>query len=407
MGYFKDVLKGVSWMGTLRISTRAIAFVKIAVLARLLTPDQFGIFGIASLAMALLEILTETGINVFFIQGEGKIKDYIDTSWVVSIVRGIIITVILLLASRYIAYFLNSPESYGLLKLISIVPLLRGFINPAIVKYQKNLEFNKEFIFKFVIFTFDATIAIILALITKSVISLVWGLIAGAIAEVILSLALVRPRPKFAFNLEKIKKIIERGKWVTIYGVFNYSFENGDDIVVGKIMNTSSLGLYQVAYKISSLPITEIADVIGKVTFPVFVDISGDITRLKKAFNKTILFVSIVATVIGLVLFVFPREVVMLILGEQWLAAVPALRVLSILGIIRAILTVPNAVFLAFKKQEYVTTTTFVSLLILAITVVPLVSKYGIWGAAVSATIGAAVSIPFSVYFTYKVFKRK
>lgn len=392
-------------MGALRISTRAVAFIKLAILARLLTPEQFGIFAIASLAMALLEILTETGINVFFIQGEGKIKDYIDTSWVVSIVRGIIITAILLLASRYIAYFLNSPESYGLLKLISIVPLLRGFINPAIVKYQKNLEFNKEFIFRFVIFTFDAVVAIFLAQITKSASSLVWGLIVGAIIEIILSFTLVRPRPKFAFDFTKIKKVISRGKWITVFGIFNYSFENGDDIVVGKIMNTSSLGIYQVAYKISSLPITEIADVIGKVTFPVFVDISSDIVRLKKAFIKTILFVSTVVTVVGLVLFIFPREVILLVLGDQWLAAVPALRVLSILGVIRAILTVPNAVFLAFKKQEYVSTITFVSLLILAITVVPLVLKYGIVGAAFSATFSAAVSLPFSAYFMYKAFK--
>jgi len=407
MGYFRQAIKGVSWMGALRVSTRAIAFVKIAILARLLTPEQFGVFGIASIVLAFLEILTETGINIFFIQGEGKIKDYIDTSWVVSIARGFIISIIILFASRYIAYFLNSPESYGLLKLICLVPLLRGFINPAIVKFQKNLEFNKEFVFRFVIFSLDAVAAIILALITKSATSLVWGLIVGALMEIILSIILVKPRPKFTFDFKKIKQVISRGKWVTIYGIFNYSFENGDDIVVGKLLNTSSLGIYQVAYKISSLPITEIADVIGKVTLPVFVDISGEIARLRIAFKKTILIVSVLVTGMGLLLFIFPREVVMLILGDQWLSAVPVLRVLSILGVIRAILTVPNAVFLAFKKQEYVSTITFVSLLILAISIVPLVSKYGILGAAVSATFGAALSLPFSAYFMYKVFKRK
>jgi lipopolysaccharide exporter len=87
MGYFRNAVKGVVWMASLRGSTRAIAYVKIAILARLLGPEEFGIFGIASLVLALLEILTETGINAYLIQEEGKIKKYLNTAWVVSIIR--------------------------------------------------------------------------------------------------------------------------------------------------------------------------------------------------------------------------------------------------------------------------------------------------------------------------------
>ena len=91
MGYFKDTLKGLSWMGALRGAGRLMAVIRIAVLARLLAPQQFGLFAIASLAIALLEMLTETGINVFFIQEKDRVKTYLDTAWMISIVRGFVI----------------------------------------------------------------------------------------------------------------------------------------------------------------------------------------------------------------------------------------------------------------------------------------------------------------------------
>ena len=106
MGYFKDTLRGVSWMGGLRLSTRVIAFAKIAILARILTPAQFGLFGIALLVLALLENLTETGINIFLIQEKAKLEKYNDTVWLVSIIRGTLIslTIFFLLNNLLIFY---------------------------------------------------------------------------------------------------------------------------------------------------------------------------------------------------------------------------------------------------------------------------------------------------------------
>lgn len=392
-------------MGVLRGTTRLIAFAKIAILARLLTPAQFGVYGIASLVLAFLENLTETGINVFFIQGEGKIKDYINTAWIVSIIRGILISLIIILFAPIISSFFNSSESRNILFLIGLVPLFRGFINPAVIKFQKELRFNKEFLLRLSIFSFDTAVVIITAFLTRSAASLVWGLLAGALFEILLSFVFIQPRPKLAFEFKKIKRIVGRGKWVTAAGVFNYLFHQGDDIVVGRLLNTPSLGLYQVAYKISTLPITEVADVFGRVTFPVYVKISKDRKRLRDAFYKTILGISLLVIPFGLALFVFSEEIVRIVLGEKWLVAVPVLKVLSVFGVFRAISGFPSAVFLAVKKQEYVTSLTFVSILGLAATIVPLVIKYGIVGAGISALVGTILAAPVAVYYLLKIFK--
>ncbi len=403
MGYLKDTVKGITWVGAFRGFTRIIAFARTAILARILVPAQFGLFGITMLVLAFLEILVETGINVFLIQEKDNIDEYINTAWTVSIIRGIVISFVIFLAAKPVSIFFKSPGSLNLLYLMAFVPLIRGLINPSIVKFQKELRFNKEFWFKSTIFLFDAGVTVILVLTIRSATGLVWGLIAGAILEVLLSFIYTRPIPKLSFETVKIKRIINRGKWMTGAGIFQYLFRQGDDAVVGKMLGTSSLGLYQVAYKISSLPISEVADVIARVTFPVYMKISKDSKRFKDAFYKTILAVSVLVVPLGLVIFFFSREIILVILGDKWLEAVPVLRVLSIYGVIRALINPSLTVFLAVKKQELVTLITFISVLGLAASIVPLVIKFGIIGAGISTIIGSLVSLPFVVYYSWKV----
>lgn len=405
MGYFRQAVRGTGWMGGLRLIIRLVALLKLAILARLLVPAQFGLFGIASLVVAFLETLTETGINVFLIQEEGDIEEYLDTAWVVSILRGILIALIVILSATPIAIFFNAKDSFRLLLLIALVPFLRGFINPAIVKLQKELQFHKEFFVQSVVVVFEAAIAIFLAFRMRNVESLILGMIGGTLLEIAVSFLLIRPRPKLAFEKTKITRIIGRGKWITAAGFFNYLFHHGDDIVVGKLLGTSSLGFYQMAYKISTLPITEVADVFGKVTFPIFTKISGDTERLRRAFVKTTVGITLLVLPIGIFLFVFPKEVIRVVLGEQWLMAVPALRLLAVFGVIRAISGSSSALFLAVKKQEYVTGLTLVSILGLAVTIIPLVNRYGILGAAASATVGALAALPVIGYYLRRVFR--
>jgi len=405
VGYFKDTLKGLSWMGALRGAGRLMAVIRIAVLARLLAPQQFGLFAIASLAIALLEMLTETGINVFFIQEKDRVKTYLDTAWMISIVRGFVIFLVLLITAPFIAQFFKNQDAVALLRVISIVPLLRGFINPAEIKFQKKLQFSKEFRFRFFIFLFDGIVAIIAALVTRSVYSLVLGLISGVILEIAISFLFIKPVPKLSFESVKIKKIVGRGKWVTLAGIFNYLFHNGDDIVVGRLMDSYYLGVYQLAYKITSLPIYEAGEVFGKVTFPVYAKIAGDKKRLKKAFIKITLAISAFVIPFGLILFLFPKQLVLLLLGDKWLDAVPVIRVLSVFGVIRAISGSSSALFLAINKQEYVTALTFVSIIGLALTIVPLVDKYGILGAGYSALIGTFLAIPVIGFYLLRIFK--
>ncbi len=405
MGYLKDTVKGVTWVGAYRASSRLIAFAKTAILARILLPAQFGIFGIAGLALTLLETLTQTGINIFLVQEEDDVDSYIDTAWVVSIARGILIALTIIILTPFITSFFRVPEARNILFLTSLVPLLRGFINPAIVKFQKELKFDKEFRFKLPIYITESIVAVALAFLTHDASSFIWGMIAGAIIEILLSFIVARPVPKFSFEAIKIKRVVNRGKWVTAFGVFDYLFQNLDDFTVGRFLGKSPLGIYQIAYKISSLPISEVADVFSRVTFPVFRNISNDKKRLKKAFVKTALGTSALVIPFGAAIFLFSEQIVLILLGNNWLAAVPVLKVLSLYGIIRGIFYPMMAVFLALQKQQYVTVVTLVGILGLGLSIIPLVNRFGIVGAGISTLVGSLATAPVIIYYLLKIFK--
>lgn len=404
MGYTKSAVKGVSWITLLRILTRVITLVRLSILGRLLTPVQFGYFGIATLILSFLEIFTETGINVFLIQEKGHIKEYVNSAWVVSIVRGIVLALIIFFSASAISVFFNSSEAHSIIALIGFVPLIRGFINPAIVTYQKELLFHKEFLFRFLLFFIDVVISIVVGFLTRNAIAFVYGLIASAIIEVMLSYILFSIRPQIQLEIKKVKYIIRRGWWVTMTGIFSYFADNGDNLIVGKILGSSALGIYQVAYKFSTLPISEITNVVNQVIFPVFSRFSEDKERLLKAFLKVTLFGSLGALVLGGGIFVFAEPIILIFMGKQWVAAIPAIQVLAIYGILRTMFGNFAPLFLSLGKQNYVAKMTFVRVLGLAIVVVPLVTSYGMVGAGYAMLVSIFFEIPIILYFAHKVF---
>lgn len=406
MGYTKEAIKGVSWLSAFRLVARGLSFIRTLVIARILSPYQFGVYGIAGLVLALIEILTETGINVFLIQKKDDIGRYINTAWIVSIIRGALISMIILVSSKAVSIFFKNPDVVPLLLIISTVPLIRGFINPSIVRFQKELNFNKEFSYRSSIFLIETAISIVLLFILKNPIALIYGLVGGAIFEVFISFQFASPKPVLKFQKDIFKEIIVRGRWITSGGILGYLFENADNMVVGRILGASSLGIYDMAYSISMLPISEVSDIVARVTFPVYVKISSDLERLKKAYIKTSVITLVLVVPILLLLLLFPKELILIVLGAKWIAAENVIRIIAIFALVSSLSSPTGAVFFALERQKYQTLLTGIGLFVMLASIVPLVNSYGIVGAGVAATIGSAITLPFRIYFLAKVFTR-
>ncbi|MCL4386746.1 MAG: lipopolysaccharide biosynthesis protein [Cyanobacteria bacterium] len=407
MSYSKTTFKGVTWVAGFNGVNKLITTGRLAILARILTPAQFGVFGIVSFVLAFIEMLTETGINIFLIQEESEIDNFINTAWIISILRGLLIAFIIIIFAPLISSFFNSPSSLSLLYFSSLIPVVRGFINPSEVNFQKRLEFRKEFYFRTFLIFIDSAVSVLFALTTKNVSSFIWGLLISAMMEAILSFILLKPIPKFKIDKSVAKNVISRGKWVTAAGVFNYSFHNLDNMVVGKMLGITALGFYQNAYKISVTPLNTVSDIISRVTLPVYVKIGTDINRLRRAFFRTLAILFILLAPVSVLLFIFAKEVVLIVLGPDWLSGVDIFKVLVILGFLNTVSGYASSLFFSLKKQHYVTVVTFATFIGMFGAIIPLVAKFGVLGAGYAGIIGVVISLPFFIYYIHKIFVKE
>lgn len=405
MGYKEDAIKGISWIGLLSLSTKAIGFLEAIILARILIPSQFGAYGVALLALGLLEVITESGVNIILVQ-EKEIDKFINSAWVVSIFRGILIMGIIVVSAPFISKFFHSPESLNLLYLISLVPLLRGFINPSIVKYQKELKFGKDFWYRFAVLSVDTIISVVATLIIRSPLGIAVGLISGVIVEIVLSFSLISPKPSFKFEKGYVNKILDRGKWITASSIFDYLFYNADNIAVGRLLGSQSLGIYQLGYSLAVNPLNEVGKVFVHVTSPILIKISDDKTRLKSAFLKNVLSIALITLPFAFIFASFPKLFVML-LGEKWEPITKILPVLAVVGFIKSVSLSSNALFISTKNQKYTTIITLVNILGLSVSIIPLIFTYGIFGAGLSAMLGAFCALPFIIFYSRKVINNK
>jgi O-antigen/teichoic acid export membrane protein len=407
MSYIKDTIKGISWMTALEGLIKAVAVGKIAILARILTPSQFGHYGIALLVLGLLEVLTETGINIFLIQEKDNAQEYLDSAWVVSIIRGILIAILIVATSPFVLTFFKTPGVINLLYLVAGVALVRGFINPMEVFFQKRLEFMKVFMFQGGLYLIDAAVAISLGLLTHSESAMIISMLVAALSEVVLSFTIFKERPRLKLEKDKFMKVIHSGKWITGAGIFSYIFQNIDNVVVGRFLGTASLGFYQQSYSISTLPVTGVSNVFSKTMFPIFVKMSDEIRELKKTFYKSLAAIFSLALVFGIIILFFARPIILLFLGPNWLVVESVLKILAIFGILKSILNSSYSLFLSLKMQKAVMLSELFGIIGMGIAIYPMVMKYGIVGAGYSTIIAVLCSFPVVIFNVKKIFHSK
>ncbi len=404
MGYFIKTFRGLTYQSLLRISIRVLSFVKWVIVARTLGPVEFGLFGVASVSLSFLETITETGTFVFLIQKKNKYKKYLNSALIISIIRGVFISFLIATFSSLIFSFFNMEGSKNIMLLVAIIPLLRGFINPSIIKYEIGLKFENELILRVFLYVIDVLVSIYIAYKYRIAESLVVGIIIAVVIELLISWILIIPRPQLKTDFKQIKYIIKRGKWITLTGILNYLFHNLDDVAVGKLLGMYSLGIYQLSYKIAALPIYEISDIFGKVTLPVYTGIASDKDRLKKAFIKTTVTITVISTVVYTLLVIFTERIVVLFLSEKWYDAVGIIKILAVFGIIRSISGSVTPVLYALKKQEFVVKYIFAGFFALLLLIVPMIYKYEIKGAAYSTILASLFTLPFVWKALKKVF---
>ena len=394
------VAKGGFWLLIIRVSDNAIGLLKLFIVARLLAPNDFGLLGIAFLTIATLDTFSQTGLDTALIQMKDDIKEYLNAVWSISIIRGLILYGILFLSAPYVALFFKSPDATSIIRVVGMTIFLRSFTNIGVIYFQKELKFNKHFMCRFSSTIINFIVSIVAVFMLKSVWALVLGQLADCTTGVIASYLLHQYRPRFNLNLEKVKKLFGFGKWVFGSSILIFLFTQGDDFFVGGLLGATALGFYQMAYRVSRMPTTEISHIISKVTFPAYSKIQDDLSRLRDAYLKILKLTAFLSfPIVGLIISLAP-DLTMVILGNKWMPMVPAMQVLVLYGLIESVAATAGPVFYSIGKPDIDTKNQFLQAILLMALIYPLTSKWGLVGASLAVIFTSAT---VSIYVLYRL----
>ena len=397
------IVKGSLWVLSLQVAARGIRFLSMLVLARILVPSDFGIFGIALLSVSFLETFLRLGLHAALVQKRGDIEEFFDTAWVMGLGRGLIICLALFFSAPLIANFFDSPKLIGIIQILSIAPLLMSMENVGMVFFTKRLDFRKLFLYEISGTLANVIVAVSLAIILRSVWALIYGLLARHFVNVFMSYVLHPYRPSLKFDWAKGKELFQYGKWMLGSGIILYFINQGDNAFVGKMFGTTALGYYVMAFNLSNLPATEITHVISRVMFPAYSKIQNDVKKLKEAYLKTLQVIALVSIPLAGMIFIFIGDFTVLVLGERWVPMVPVAQVLSIAGLFRSISASTGPLFNGVGKPYLVTKIVSIRLVILAACIYPFSSVWGLPGAGFAVLLSGMVVDPVALYLASRI----
>ena len=394
------VVRGGFWVFALRLTNRLLGLASTIILARVLAPSDFGLFGIALLAMAALDTFSQVGLNAAMIQKKEDIAPYLDTAWTVQAIRGGLLALLLFAAAPYVAVFFGTPAAKPILQVIGLSTLIQGFTNIGVIYFNKELEFHKQYVYQLSGTLANVGVAITAVLLLKSVWALVFGLLAGNLVQMVVSYIIHPYRPRPRLDLGQFKELFHFGKWVLGSSMLVYLITQGDNIMVGKLLDVAALGFYQMAYRISNLPATEITHVISQVTFPAYAKLQTNMAKLKEAYLKVLQLTAFLSFPVAGLIFVLAPDFTRIFLGDKWLPMVPAMQVLVFAGLLRSIAATAGPIFIAVGKPLIDMQGQCLRLLTLIILIYPLTIKYGFIGTSISVVLS---TLSITIWFMFKV----
>jgi PST family polysaccharide transporter/lipopolysaccharide exporter len=393
------------WMTGVRVFTQGLQLVMLVVLARLLTPSDFGVLGVALLALSAVKQFSRIGVDTALIQQrEEDVDGYLDTAWVLEVARGAVVAGTLYLLAPLVADLFGEPSVTGVLRCIGLSPLLYGLRNPAVVYFRKGMEFHKEFVYQTSTGLVRFLVGVGYAMVDASVWALVFAFVSADATRLVLSYVLDDYRPRPVVDREALTELVDYGKWITGSSITHFLYSEGDDAFVGWYLSPTMLGFYQYAHRIADLPAKEISAVVSSVTFPAYSRLQDDLPALRTAVRGTARMTAFVAFPVAAGLALVAPAFVPAVLGADWRPMVVPLQLLAVFGLIHAITRDFGGVFNALGRPDLNVKLDVVRIACLLVVIWPATARWGIDGTA-AAVVGVYVlpMFPLDVHYTAKL----
>jgi O-antigen/teichoic acid export membrane protein len=349
----KAVFSGVRWTGASQMVTEGVRMLVSVVLARLLTPEDFGLLSMAGVVTGFFMVLQYLGAPGVVVQRKNLTNSLVSSLFILNLMFSAVLFVALLLAASWLASIYNEPRLTPIIQALGISFFLTAFAAVPVAIFNRRMQFNKIAWMSFAAAMTQGVVAIILAALDFKVWALVYSNIISSLVTVIAIWWMLDWRPKWVFVWREVREVMGFCLHLTGSGLIDYFSRDSDKFIIGKWLGEKLLGYYAMAGRFCLYPPTTISPILNRVLFPAFARVQEDQAQLQKIMLRSVEAISFITMPIIAGIMVVSDPFVMAVLGPKWAPAIQIMILLSPVGYFLSVHGPANQMITALGKASW------------------------------------------------------
>jgi PST family polysaccharide transporter len=394
-GIATRTLRGMAWAYGAYVGGRALVLVSTAILARLLTPADFGIVALALVFTTFLDAIKDLGLGQALILARPEEEqERAQTVFGWSLVIGTLLALLTAAVAPLAAHFFDEPQLRAMLPVLGLNFILRALGTTHYALARKHLDYRVRTASEIAEVTVRGIVGITLALVGAGAWSLVIGFVAGVVASSATLWALVSFRPRPRLTRTHLRDLLSFGGVLTVVDISAVIFYNLDYLFIGRVLGASALGLYSIGFRIPELLILNIAHVAGDVLFPAYSSLERE--RLRDGYLVALRYTTMLTIPIAVGIAVLARPVIFVLFGDQWGGSVEVTQLIAAYTLM-ATLSIPAGTVLKVTRRAWLLIAFAVPELFVLATLLVVFTDHGIVAVALVTTLLQAALVPVQV----------
>lgn len=372
----RTAVRGAAWSGLSTIVLKLGGLVVGIILARVLAPEQFGVYAVALTVQAILMTLADLGLSADLIRSEDPDR-IAPTVATLGLLSGTLLTVMTFLLSGALADVLGSPEAGPAIAVLSFTLVLGGATVVPFAMLQRRFQQKELFLIGTVDFIVSTTVTLILIALGFGVLGLAIGRVSAQIASTVLQFVLAKVVPRFSIDRAMVGPVLAFGLPIAAANLLSWALLNADNVILARTVGATALGYYVLAFNISNWPMSALAQMVRSIALPYF-SRAGSTTAALATVTSLAWALALPA---GAALALLAGPVIEVVYGERWLPGAGVLAALGLYGALRVVFDVFAGFLYATGRSRPVLWIQLATLLPLVGAIVVGAQQWGIVGA--------------------------
>lgn len=327
-------VSGLFWSFSNSILSQIIFFIVGLILARILSPSEFGLIGMITVFLAVSQSLMDSGFGQALIRKTDATGNDYSTVFYYNLAIGLILYFVLFISAPSIAKFYNEPELKKITRVLCLVLIINSFGLIQRTILIKSMKFRQETSIVFISSISSGLVAIFLALKGYGVWSLVWKSLVVTFLQVLLYWSFSKWHPILVFSRNSFRELFSFGSRLMLSGLIETLFRNVYLLIIGKFFSSQDLGYYTKAEQFSNLPSKGITGMVQKVSYPALSQVQNDHNKLKEGYKKIIQSTMFISFFGMMLLAAIAKPLVIVLIGVKWIPSVQYLQLLCFVGML-------------------------------------------------------------------------